>query len=537
MGEVYLGLQEGLGGLERLVVVKRIYPHFGDDEHFTRLLLEEARLAASIRHPNVVQILDIGRDSDGYFLVMEYLSGETLVYVSRTMRERGERVPPAIACGAAAEFAAGLHCAHTATDAAGLPQPIVHRDVTPSNLILCFNGAVKIVDFGVAKANQTEGRTGGGLKGKMSYLAPEQLHEKPVDGRSDVFQLGICLHELLTGQRLFRGDDDRQRALAVLEREIPAPSSIVPSLPPALDDVVLWALERDPDQRPASAEEFGGALESAMAESGIGGRHEIGAWMKTTFAERMAARTSFERLCVDEMRVGRSGDGLVDRRTSGTVVFTPPDSDAIDLHFEYDPPSQDSGSAAPSPDVMDGTGWEPAPARSRSWIVVGLATLTLLLIAGSLMAWNVEREPDEARAEPAPAPAPVARPRPAPVTTSPRSFDVAIAASPADAIIEIDGIEVGRGSYRITLPMDGARHVMTVRAGGFEAAELEFTDEPPPARIELTPVLVPAPAPRERRAQRPPRRPQRRAPARRVDDRASPTDNPDPWQDDRRGAR
>src|SRR5687768_8623314 len=175
MGEVYLGLQEGIGGLRRLVVIKRIHPQFGEDEHFTRMLLEEARLAASIRHPNVVQILDIGQDADGYFIVMEYLSGETLVYITRTLRARGESVPAAVVCRIAADVAAGLHCAHTATDAAGHPQPIVHRDVTPSNLILCYNGVVKVVDFGVARANLPEGQTGAGIKGKLSYLAPEQI--------------------------------------------------------------------------------------------------------------------------------------------------------------------------------------------------------------------------------------------------------------------------------------------------------------------------------------------------------------------------
>jgi hypothetical protein len=416
-------------------------------------------------------------------------------------------VPPDIACRAAADVAAGLHCAHTATDAAGLPQPIVHRDVTPSNLILCY------------------GRTGGGLKGKMSYLAPEQLHEKPVDGRSDVFQLGICLHEMLTGQRLFRGDDDRQRAMAVLEREIPAPSSIEPSLPAALDEVVLWALERDPDRRPSSAEEFRDALDTAMTAGGIGGRQDIGAWMKTTFAERMAARASFERRCVDEMRLGRSGEELAGPRISTTVVFAPPDPDAIDLHFEYDPPSRDTGSS-----LAEGR-WEPEPARSRSWTAISLAAVALCLIGGALMAWDAGREPAAAIQVRTPPPPPIARPRPAPAPTSPRSFDVSIVATPVDAIIEIDGIEVGRGSYRLTLPMDGARRVLTVRAAGFESAEYEFTDEAPPPRIELTPV----PAPRERRAQRPKRPPRRAAvkrPTREVE-----TDNPDPWRDERRGAR
>src|SRR6266545_3179646 len=292
-----------------LVVIKRIYPQFGDDEHFTGMLLEEARLAASIRHPNVVQILDIGKDASGYFIVMEYLSGETLVYITRSLRARDLGVPPAIACRIAAEVAAGLHCAHTATDPAGHPQPIVHRDVTPSNLIVCFNGVVKIVDFGVAKAILHEGQTHGGVKGKMSYLAPEQLDDKPLDGRADLFQLGICLHELLTGTRLFKGDSDQQRAMAVLHQRIPPPSELMPNLPKELDEVVLWALERDPERRPATADDFRRALELAAADVGVVSGHDLGGWMRSALADRLAERTRFERHCMAEMREERSHSG------------------------------------------------------------------------------------------------------------------------------------------------------------------------------------------------------------------------------------
>ena len=328
MGEVYLGLQEGAGGLERFVVIKRIDPEYVKDENFTSMLLEEARLAASIRHPNVVQILDIGHSVDGYFIVMEYLSGETLLYLTRTLHVRGERMPPSIACRIVAEIAAGLHCAHTATDPDGNPQPIVHRDVTPSNLIVCFNGVVKIVDFGVAKATLLDGETRGGVKanvkGKMSYLAPEQLYDKPIDGRADVFQLGICLHEFLTGTRLFRAETDEKRVLAVLQQPIPAPSEIVPSLPKQLDDVVLWALERDPEQRPETADDFRRALELAVEDVGSVSGADLGGWMRSAFAERLRERSRFERQCVAEMRAGRtqSGEMPATRAASGSDVDT-----------------------------------------------------------------------------------------------------------------------------------------------------------------------------------------------------------------------
>ena len=537
MGEIYLGLQEGIGGLERLVVVKRICPQLGDDTRFSRLLLHEARLAATLHHPNVVQILDLGSDANGYFLVMEYLPGESMVYVSRALRARGERVPPAIACRIAADVAAGLHCAHTATDAAGRPQPIVHRDVTPSNLILCFNGAVKVVDFGVARANLPEGQTGGGIKGKLSYLAPEQIDDRPLDGRTDVFQLGICLHELLTGQRLFRGENDHQRVAAVLERPIPAPSEIVPSLPGAVDQVVLWALDRDPARRPTSADHFRLALEQALAENGMIGPHDLAAWMKITFAERLAARTRFERRCVAEMREERSSDRMLAVGDGASASATPPPTGQTGpaLRFVYDPvgglESEPVGVEAGSAGA-DASASLPATeltAAHRAWIAPGLAAFALFLVLATAIAWRID--PDIG------GPAPVARlavapPQPplavapslAAAPASPRSFDVAIAAAPARAIIEIDGFEVGRGSYRVSLPMDGARHVLTVRAGGFHTVQLDFMDQPPPARIELERVGG------ERRALRARKAP-RKASRRRGHTRPL-TDNPDPWRDD-----
>jgi eukaryotic-like serine/threonine-protein kinase len=525
MGEIFLGLQEAIGGLERLVVVKRIASELGDGERFTRLLLEEARIAASLHHPNVVQMLDIGRDASGAFVVMEYLSGETLVYITRTLRGRGERVSPAFACRIAADVAAGLHCAHTATDAAGNPQPIVHRDVTPSNLILCFNGAVKIVDFGVARASRVDRACSGGPKGKMSYLAPEQLLGLPVDGRTDVFQLGICLHELLTGQRLFRGEDDRQRAAAVMERPIPPPSEIVPELPAALDTVVLSALERDPDRRPATADEFRRALEGFLAESGMVGPHDLGAWMKAAFAQRLSARTQFERRCVAEMRGERAGS-----EPGSTPVSLGDDSGT--LRFEYEPLSRGSDSVGRGAEASVRAA--PGPRLPLPLVALALGVVAVLLAAGSAVAWNLDRLADRpTRAAEAPEVAAPRRARPAPAPASPpasRSFEVAIAATPRHATIEIDGYEVGRGSYRVSLPMDGARHILTVRADGFETARLDFSDEAPPVRIDLERRAA-ADEPRARSAKRPARRSGagRRSRAR--------TDNPDPWAGERRRSR
>ncbi len=571
MGEVYLGLQEGIGGLERLVVIKRIYPQFGEDEHFTRMLLEEARLAASIRHPNVVQILDIGQDADGYFIVMEYLSGETLVYITRTLRARGESVPASVVCRIAADVAAGLHCAHTATDAAGHPQPIVHRDVTPSNLIVCFNGVNKIVDFGVAKATTLhEHQTRGGVKGKMSYLAPEQLFDKPVDGRTDVFQLGICLHELLTGHRLFKGTGDHQRAVAVLEQPIPRPSELEPSLPPVVDEVILWALERDPERRPATADDFRRALESAALEVGQMSGHDLGGWMKTALADRLTERTTFERQCVAEMREGRSASGEVPashlRSVSGTSPPPPAASQPgmaevralpVQQHIALSPaPNEgDSHSQYQQYQPHSGSNAMPPTMASGRRLTVGLVGFGVLLAAGIGIAWSVGGDDQPAGAEPAEsaeskstdvavgaraapsdapsAPPPVVQPlqRSAPAGAAAR-FEVAVTVVPTAAIIELDGVEVGRGGFRTTLPVDGTRHILTVRADGYEEVGLDFTDRPPPARVVLDRAR-PSGAGARRPARRPPptiKRPERRGePPRTRDREPAVTDNPDPW--------
>jgi serine/threonine protein kinase len=604
MGEVYLGLQEGAGGLERFVVIKRIDPEYVKDENFTSMLLEEARLSASIRHPNVVQILDIGHSVDGYFIVMEYLSGETLLYLTRTLHARGERMPPSIACRIVAEIAAGLHCAHTATDPDGDPQPIVHRDVTPSNLIVCFNGVVKIVDFGVAKVTLLDGDTRGGakvnVKGKMSYLAPEQLYDKPVDGRADVFQLGICLHEFLTGTRLFRAETDEKRVLAVLKQPIPAPSEIVPSLPRQLDDVVLWALERDPEQRPETADEFRRALELAMEDVGSVSGADLGGWMRSAFAERLRERSRFERQCVAEMRAGRtlsgempaaraasgsdvdtgdrSGSGRFGVTTSGfslpdsasfarttgsfaVVALSPPPGETQSMPVER---SQSQHSRSQS-----GTSWVRwVSGFGGTWSFVGLAVLVVVAAYGIASGINARRRsaapPAQSQGAVLPAAevaAPAARPATSPAGAAgpaqapgaprqpARTFEVAISVEPAGATVELDGVDVARGSYRTTLPVDGTRHVMRVHADGYGSVALDFIDQPPPSRIRLEPALA---GPVQRKGAAQAARPVRRAPtaeagrkrsARQrerekedsgdeVRDDGAMSDNPDPWAAD-----
>jgi tRNA A-37 threonylcarbamoyl transferase component Bud32 len=576
MAEVFLAMQEGIGGFEKLVVLKRIFRQFSEDENFVRMFLDEARLAASIRHQNVVQILDIGRDEDGFFIVMEYLSGETVAYLFEALRASSLEVPPPhIVCRIGAEIAAGLHHAHTATDAAGHPQPIVHRDVTPSNLIVCFNGVVKVVDFGVAKATLADGHTQvGALKGKMSYLAPEQIDDLPVDGRTDVFQLGICLHEMLTGKRLFRGDNDQQKMVAVMQRPIPRPSNLAPSIPLVLDDVVLWALERDPDRRPQSADLLRRELEGVLKQIGMTvSDHDLGEWMTQAFPERHAERLAMERECAAQMRSGRQSGDLPLVSSTAMPVLAP-----------ATPFADGEGSGRRTP-TMATSLQRPAGTAStsmfspRQGLIVGGVLLAFIAVV-SLSAWKLGGDPPGAETaasaeessqagegadpeEQAPDPVDPADPDPAdPDPADPddsdeidlaadgrgqepagdgrsgeeaATFEVVVQVVPENARIELDGAEVGVGSMAETLAANGVERVLVISAEGHETETLTFVDAPPPEvirlerrrRVRRDPV-GPVAQPEDRRVVEdtaetpPPRKPDRKPRL---------TDNLDPWAD------
>jgi len=296
MAEVLLATKKGIGGFEKLVVIKRILPNLAQDERFVQMFLNEARLAASLRHPHIVEIYDIHQHEQNLLLVMEYLSGEDLRYLLKTAARRGETLPVPMVCRIMADVADGLHHAHTAKDLRGQPQQIVHRDVAPSNIILTFCGQSKLVDFGVAKARVQNVHTRPGvIKGKFAYVSPEQIQHQDVDARSDLFSFGVVLHELLTVRRLFTRSSDAGVLKAVLEDPIPAPSSINPDVPEELDRIVLSVLHRDPDERPRTAATLREQLEHLLDEMDRPSHREVGQWVRSFLADRFRERQVLER--------------------------------------------------------------------------------------------------------------------------------------------------------------------------------------------------------------------------------------------------
>jgi serine/threonine protein kinase len=288
MGEIFLARQE-IAGVNRLVVLKRLLPELAEDPQLLDMFVDEARIAANLAHPGIVQVHEFGHDTDGHFIVMEYVPGHHLGHVvTRALRAR---MPMPVRLGAhiVHEVARALDHAHHARDSDGKPLEIVHRDISPSNVLVSYRGDVKLMDFGVARAANRAHRTSdGSVRGKFSYMAPEQIEGKLVDARTDVFAVGVVLWEITLGRRLFSGGSDFEVIRAALEQPIPRPSSIDPAYPPELDDLVMSALERDRDRRLASAAAIATGLKSYLRTSPVD-RDDLAGFMAVLFPDEIAS--------------------------------------------------------------------------------------------------------------------------------------------------------------------------------------------------------------------------------------------------------
>ncbi len=261
MAEVYVAKAKGIGGFEKLVAIKVIHPRYSEDDHFVQMLVEEAKLSVLLTHVNVAQTFDLGCIDDTYFIVMELVEGADAYKLLKRAAERPAQVPLDLCAYIASEMCQGLDYAHRKRDMTGAPLRIVHRDISPQNVLVSFAGEVKIVDFGIAKAALRSANTEVGvIKGKYYYMSPEQAWADPVDHRSDIFSTGIVLHELLTGRMVYEEDNLPKLLDRVRKAEIPRPSKLRPEVPPELDEIVMRALAKHPEERYGSAHDFGQAL-------------------------------------------------------------------------------------------------------------------------------------------------------------------------------------------------------------------------------------------------------------------------------------
>jgi serine/threonine-protein kinase len=290
MASVHLGRLVGAAGFSRTVAVKRLHAHLAREPELVAMLLDEARLAARIRHPNVVPVLDVLDDAGEICLVMEHVAGESLVELVRLQRARAVPVPASIAAAIAAGMLAGLHAAHEARSESGAPLGIVHRDVSPHNVMIADDGLARVLDFGIAyAAERLQVTRDGEIKGKIAYMAPEQLLGRRVDRRSDVYAASVVLWELLAGRRLFAGDNTGHTVKLITDGAGRPPSSFAPAVPPELDRVVMRGLQRDPDKRWAAAAEMASALERAI---GLATAQQVADWMRGLAAEALEQRAA-----------------------------------------------------------------------------------------------------------------------------------------------------------------------------------------------------------------------------------------------------
>lgn len=290
MAEVFKAKAYGVEGFEKLVAIKRILPNIAEDEEFITMFIDEAKIAVQLNHANIAQIFDLGKIEDTYFIALEYVYGKDLRAIFERLRKRGEIMPIPAACYIITQVCEGLDYAHHKKDSMGRDLNIVHRDVSPQNILIAYEGDVKVIDFGIAKAANKASKTQAGiLKGKFGYMSPEQVRGLPLDRRSDIFSLGIIFYEILTGERLFVGESDFSTLEKVRNVEIMPPTAYNRNIPESLEKIILKSLAKDADDRYQYASEMAEDIQRFMISQGVlFTRKDLGGFMKTLFADDIA---------------------------------------------------------------------------------------------------------------------------------------------------------------------------------------------------------------------------------------------------------
>jgi serine/threonine-protein kinase len=369
MAELFVAVQKSVAGFEKLVVIKRILPALNSDRALVDMLLHEARTAATLSHPNIAQIFDVGVADDTYFICMEHVHGEDLRSIVRQMKKKDVlEFPIEHALGIVLGVCAGLAYAHDKRALDGKPLNIVHRDVSPQNVVVTFAGDVKLVDFGIAKSDamSIDDTKSGRLKGKIPYMSPEQARGETVDRRSDVFSAGVVLFELTTGKRLFKGANEYETIELICEREYPKPSEVRPGYPSELEQIVTRALAKDREQRWDGAREMQAALEEFVRRERI--------------SVSAIALSQFMRSLFDH-KVEDTGRLLSLHTRTGDSVPADASDAALDSRGAA---TRTSGTPATSRTVTE----VELPSRARTRVIVGLGLLAGLVLAGQWLWWS-----------------------------------------------------------------------------------------------------------------------------------------------------
>lgn len=468
MGQVLLA-RKGAEGFEKLVVIKRILPHLVEDEEFFAMFIDEAKITMRLDHPNIARINEFGVENGVHFIEMEYVSGEDVRRMDKRARMANHPVPLGVILRVIADAAAGLDFAHKAKDSKGNPLGLVHRDVSPQNVLVGFDGSVKLIDFGVAKAAGRAQHTATGiLKGKFPYMSPEQADGLDIDARSDVFALGIVLWELLTGKRLFKGENDLMTQRLVKACQVPPPSEVEPSLPKGLDAVVLKSLAKDVKDRYADAGAFRMALEDFAFKNSIPASNaHLVEFMQGLYADRIAKEADPRTLEEDSGLTDLDAGGLPKNAQGATTV---------------DRSKQQGGQVFPAGDPRTEAVSNPA-GRSRAGLWAGIGIVAVLLIG--VVGYMVKGRGDETPKPVDPPVLPVKPPElPKVVEPPPQVVEYVtytLGSEPSEAEVELAGDKRGLTPIELKVEKNKLPVLLKVSRDGYEPFQTTLTDSTDPA--------------------------------------------------------
>jgi serine/threonine protein kinase len=499
MAEVFLAKQVGVKGFEKFVVMKKILAQFAENPEFVDMLFAEARANARLTHPNVVQTFDVGVTDGVAYILMEYVRGPDLKRLINELRRKGLALPMEHALRIVAETAAGLHYAHSYVDPAGNAHPVVHRDVSPHNILISLDGAIKLSDFGIAKVQGEDHTQAGVLKGKISYISPEAAAGRPLDARNDVFALGVVLFELLTGTLPFRRDHDAATLNAIVREPAPVPSQLKPSIPQDVSDLILRALVKDPSRRTPSAAAIREEIEAVMAHHRLNSSPTaVAQFFKDTLGDRLA-----EYAPASSSAPGSGSHPRVSSGNTGELMAPSDTRSSARLAGSVASSGTGSGSRPNLTGSRPGTGSGPRPspsARSGTGVSTGPAPAQP---AAMDAAGGVEIEPTEQVKVKAPA----APPPPRPSTSSRPALAVQaqVAQAPASSPTTRSGIRAMPAIPATPAPA-GAQAAAPVAAAAQvqarPAAAVAVAPPPAPATGQR-PQMSPAPATSSRSALQP----------------------------------
>lgn len=479
MATVFLARLSGVGGFRRFVAIKRLHPHLAKEREFVEMFLDEARLAAGIHHPNVVPILEVGASERGYYLVMEYIEGDTLARLLARAATSGRRLPVNVGIKVVVDMLAGLHAAHELKDEQGGATELVHRDVSPQNILVGVDGNTRITDFGVARAaSRLSATRAGQLKGKIAYMAPEQAVGDPsVDRRADVFSAGIVLWEVLAAKRLFKAENEAATLSRVISEPIPHICDVNPEIGRELGDIVMKSLERDRDARYSNCQDLADDLErAAQSTKMMAAPRDVAAYVGEVIGQDIAQQREAVRGWLARSEPSQAIPDVVEIPHSGVpqpLMGAPTGSSGEQSGMVASPITAPLGAPA-----LETGG------RSKAPVIIAAAAIFGFIVVGGLVMVNGRRNDDAQRAIPA------ATSLPAPVATAAATAEATptpsgATAQPAGA--SSNGIEI----IDETAPA-AARMRPAVRVRSAVGATQRPAAAAPPA-----PAAKPAPKPAE----------------------------------------